>query len=72
MLARSRACRVFHFFFVSWQALALNIFLWIERVPSHSNIADLPSRESYSLVRSLRAEWWDPTIASLFFVSTCD
>ena len=37
--------------------------LWISRVPTDDNIADLPSREEYDLLFKLGAQWWEPQIA---------
>ena len=37
--------------------------LWIERVPTDDNIADLPSREDYVLLHKLEAQWWEPQLA---------
>ena len=39
------------------EAWRLQVGLWIERVPSKDNVADLPSREQYRLLRQLRALW---------------
>ena len=38
--------------------------LRIERVDTHSNISDLPSREEYQLLSRLGAAWWDPQLPS--------
>ena len=52
------------------KAAKLGIDLQVERVPSDDNIADLPSREEYCLLRSLGAvfeeplldkDFWDPS-----------
>ena len=40
--------------------------IWIERVPSEYNLADLPSRKEYGLVQSLGAKWMEPVIAKLY------
>ena len=51
------------------KAAQLGIDMWIERVPTKSNIADLPSRKRFELLEMLRAErvkarwdaaFWDP------------
>eukprot|EP00969_Alexandrium_andersonii_P070768 3123625-Alexandrium_andersonii.AAC.1 len=39
-----------------------SIGLWIERVASDDNIADLPSRESYDALEALRAAWVPPRL----------
>ena len=47
--------------------LFAKMFLWLERVPSEENIADLPSREAYELVAErLKAIWHPPCLAQLF------
>ena len=48
------------------QALLNHVHLWIKRVPSVENIADLPSREEYELLGRLHAEWIEPRVAQLF------
>ena len=41
-----------------WHHLArLKIHVWVERVPTKLNIADLPSRESYDLLNRIGAKW---------------
>ena len=52
-----------------WLFTALgNIGMWIDRVPTKANIADLPSREEYDfLENTLRASWWPPRIAAPFY-----
>jgi hypothetical protein len=40
--------------------------LWVERVPTKENIADLPSRESYKLLQALGAVWRTPFFAPAF------
>jgi len=49
----------------SWQALLLKARVWIERVASDDNIADLPSREEYRLLTSLGAMWRPPVVAKI-------
>ena len=59
-------CQIIH---EIWTMAAQNqTHLWIERVPTDDNIADLPSREEYKLIEDLPggAEWRKPVIASLF------
>ena len=48
------------------QAFRERMHIWLERVPSAENIADLPSRESCGLLESMRAQWRAPRVASLF------
>ena len=40
--------------------------IWIVRVPTDDNGADLPSREEYSLVKSFGAVWVEPVVAVLY------
>ena len=40
--------------------------LWIERVASHENIADLPSRGAFDVLDSLGAAWVTPYIDAAF------
>lgn len=47
-------------------AWKLKMHIWIHRVPSEENISDLPSRESYDLMRDLGAQWVPPTVAGIF------
>ena len=48
------------------QAWLYKMHIWIERVPSDDNISDLPSRESYELMRELGAKWRAPVMAHVF------
>ena len=41
--------------------------LWVERVPTKENSADLPSRESYSLVESIGGVWVQPGLEAAFW-----
>ncbi len=41
-------------------------YLWIERVGTEDQIADLPSMQKYDLLRELGAQWRPPVVASLF------
>ena len=50
-------------------ALAFGMHLWLDRVPSDENIADLPSREEYSLLRDIGAKWKAPLIPDFSFVA---
>ena len=43
-------------------ALGANCNMHVQRVASEDNIADLPSRESYSLLYRLGAEWIPPVM----------
>ena len=58
-------CQVIH---EIWSHALLNsTYVWIERVPSEDNLADLPSRGEYQLVaKELKASWRAPVIAPLF------
>ena len=46
-------------------ALVKKIKLWIERVPTEDNIADLPSRFKWQLMYDIRAIWREPTLPDL-------
>ena len=52
------------------QALLTKTRVWIERVPTDDNIADLPSREDYALLHHLGAKWREPVIAQVFVDGT--
>ena len=39
---------------------------WIERIPTDDNISDLPSRESYGLMRAMGAVWVAPKLDEAF------
>ena len=43
-------------------AAKAGIGLWIERVGSHDNISDEPSRESYELLEAVGAKWEEPRL----------
>ena len=43
-----------------------HIALFVDRVPTEDNIADLPSRESYQLLDALGADWVEPTLDDAF------
>ena len=46
-----------------WLFAACNNFsIWVERVPSHENIADEPSRECYQLLEAMGATWVRPVL----------
>ena len=47
-------------------AFQLKLHLWIERVPSEQNLADLPSRCEYGIVQALGAHWMRPRLFQLF------
>jgi len=46
-------------------ALAWGIGIWLDRVPSVDNVADLPSREVYALLKEMGAKWREPRIPDL-------
>jgi hypothetical protein len=48
------------------KAARLQAQLWVERVPTEENIADLPSRESYSLLQRLGAVFVEPMLDPVF------
>ena len=43
-------------------AASIGCGLWVERVGTHDNIADDPSRESYGLLQALGARWIQPVL----------
>ena len=50
-----------------WRRAALSkMMLWIERVPTDSNIADLPSREDYGLLGRMGARRVEPCLDDAF------
>ena len=49
-------------------AVHSRIHMWLERVASEDNIADLPSRESYGVLEELGATWRKPVLARLLCV----
>ena len=57
-------CQVVHEIWT--QALMGKTRLWIERVPTDDNLADLPSREEYALLEEMHAQWREPVVAQLF------
>lgn len=57
-------CRLVHDIWE--QALQNNSHIWVERVPSHDNISDSPSRCAYDLMRRLNASWRKPVVASMY------
>ena len=48
------------------QALVQGIHLWVERVPTEDNLADLPSRAEYQLLYDIGSEWRAPCMADLY------
>ena len=48
------------------QCLRQSISLWVQRVPTDDNLADLPSRSCYKLLAELGAVWRDPQLANLY------
>ena len=61
-------CRLVHDIWM--HALQNGTHLWIERVPSHDNISDSPTRGAYEVMERLRelgnGEWKSPCVASVF------
>ena len=61
-------CRLVHD--ISLHALQNSTHLWIERVPSHDNIADSPTRGAYQIMEALRklgeGKWIKPVVASVY------
>ena len=50
-----------------WHRLAqLRVHVWVERVPTKQNIADLPSRESYELLHRIGALRVPPVLDEAF------
>ena len=47
-------------------AARMNAGLWIERVGTHDNIADSPSREEYGVLEALGAVKTEPFVANAF------
>ena len=47
-------------------AARLNAGLWVERVGTHDNIADLPSRGQYNLLHKLGFKWSEPKFDKAF------
>ena len=41
--------------------------MWVERVPTADNIADLPSREDYMLLTKMGSEWARPVLDDAFW-----
>ena len=48
------------------KAVVDDVKLWVERVASELNIADLPSRFEYGLLKELGAKWVEPVMDELF------
>ena len=59
-------CRLVHDIWT--HALQNNTALWIERVPSHDNISDSPSRCAYDVLPP-HAVWRKPVVASIYLPS---
>ena len=57
-------CQIVHDIWT--HALLNRSFLWIERVNTHDNISDLPSREKYELMEEIGAKWRKPAISQMF------
>ena len=47
-------------------ALLNHMFLWIERVDTHDNLADLPSRQSYCALNGVNAGFRAPRLSDLY------
>ena len=48
------------------RAAELGLEIWVDRVPTHDNIADDPSREHYELLDKLGAVSIDPVLDHCF------
>ena len=61
-------CRLVHDIWA--HALHNNTRLWVERVPSHDNLSDSPTRGAYEIAESLRrcshGVWKSPVVASVY------
>ena len=44
----------------------LKIDMQVDRVPTHDNIADLPSREEYALIKQLGGQFVHPVLDDLY------
>ena len=69
--ARAKAwdhCRLIHDIWT--HAYQNQIHLWIERVPSHDNLSDSPTRNAYGVAEMLRSRsqgmWKAPVVAGTF------
>ena len=50
-----------------WVHIArLQIFVWVQRVPTDDNIADLPSRQQYAALEAIQAERREPTLDDVY------
>ena len=61
-------CRLVHDIWA--HALHNNIHIWVERVPSHDNLSDSPTRGAYEIAENLRGRshgaWKSPVVASVY------
>ena len=51
---------------VRLRAVELRLALHVHRVPSSENVADDPSRESYTLLQGMEAKRWPPRLSQQF------
>ena len=49
------------------KAAMLRCHLWVDRVPTKVNIADLPSREEYGLLRAMHTKFVEPVLDEMFW-----
>ena len=49
------------------KAVEIGMDMHVSRVPTHDNIADLPSREEYGLLKHLGASWTEPLLDDRFW-----
>lgn len=52
------------------QAVVKNMTLWIIRVSTHDNIADLPSRFEYGALREAGAVWRHPMLEEQYWAES--
>jgi hypothetical protein len=48
------------------QAFLQKFHIWVERVPTDDNVADLPSRMQYQLLQEIGSVWRQPRIADMY------
>ena len=49
------------------QALSRRMNLWVERVASNMNVADMPSRKHYCVLNALKAKYRAPVFSSVYY-----
>ena len=49
------------------KAAQLSVQMWVDRVPTDDNIADLPSREEYGLLQAIEAQYMEPQLDEAFW-----